>query len=73
MTVIVYRDGVMAADRMQSTGNVSEPVRTKIFIVTPKDHVRLVVGLCGTTKGTAEMLKHLEQHGTEGGQLDLIA
>lgn len=73
MTVIVYRDGVMAADRMQSTGNISEPVRTKIFIVTPKDHVRLVVGLCGTTKGTAEMLKHLGQHGTEGGQLDLAA
>lgn len=73
MTVIVYRDGIMAADRMQTTGNISEPVRTKIFLVTPKDHVRLVVGLCGNTKGTAEMLKHLGQHGTKGGQLDLTA
>ena len=71
MTVIVYRDGVMAADRMQTTGNISEPVRTKIFLVTPKDHVRLVVGLCGCTKGTAAILKHLEQNGTDAGALDL--
>ena len=71
MTVIVYRDGIMAADRMQTTGNISEPVRTKIFLVKPKDHVRLVVGLCGCTKGTSEMLKHLEKYGTYGGTLDL--
>lgn len=66
MTVIVYRNGVLAADRMQSTANLTEAVRTKIFKVVHQGETPWAVALCGTTKGTAAILKHLEAFGVDG-------
>lgn len=70
MTVIVYRDGVLAADRMSGTANLSEAVVTKIFKVVHQGETPWAVALCGTTKGSKAILKHLEIYGIDCGRMD---
>lgn len=69
MTVLVYRDGVLAADRMSGTANLSEAVVTKIFKVVHQGETPWAVALCGTTKGTRAILKHLELYGIDCGRI----
>lgn len=70
MTVIVYREGVLAADRMSSTGNLSEAVATKIHMVVHQGETAWAVALCGTTKGSKAILKHLQLYGVNCDRMD---